>query len=199
MVLWNPSIRKSVGMPVPSACDVHGFGVCPKTNDPKIVRIAFELNQTNYSMDQYAEVFTLSSGVWRRVLMNSPIISLDFPIGHHVVIGGVIYWVAHEYGQLSINIKGVIRSRIISFDLASEEFGEVDLPDSLAGPNYHLRISKLKESLVVLNYRKRYPGDQRVCDAWMMENGVSKYSFTKLFTFQDNSSNASEVGRMANR
>ncbi|XP_076882903.1 putative F-box protein At3g10240 [Bidens hawaiensis] len=188
IVLWNPSIRKSVNIPVPSACEVFGFGVCPKTSDPKIVRITCELTET-YSMDRYAEVFTLSSGFWRRVLTNSQFKSLHFHVGHHEVIGGVIYWVAHEYGRLAMDITGVIRTRIISFDLESEEFGEVDLPDGLAGPDYHPCISKLKESLVVLNCRTRYPGDQRVCDAWiMLEKGVSKSSFTKLFTFQDNSS-----------
>ncbi|XP_076882900.1 F-box protein CPR1-like [Bidens hawaiensis] len=196
MVLWNPSIRKSVNIPVPSAWDAYGFGVCPKTSDPKIVRIAHGPRQTS-SMDRYAEVFTLSSGVWRRVLMNSQFKFLHFSIGHHAIIGGVIYWVAYEYDHLSNTIiMGLTRSRIISFDLESEEFGEVELPDSLVGPDYHLYIAKLKESLVVLNYRKRYPGGQRVCDAWMSENGVSKSSFTKLFTFQDNSSNASKFYRI---
>ncbi|XP_076885490.1 F-box protein At2g14710-like [Bidens hawaiensis] len=45
MVLWNPSIRKSVGISVPSACEVFGFGVCPKTSDLKIVMITSELRK----------------------------------------------------------------------------------------------------------------------------------------------------------
>ncbi|XP_076885495.1 putative F-box protein At5g50220 [Bidens hawaiensis] len=90
MVLWNPSIGKSVCIPVPSAWDAYGFGVCPKTSDPKIVRIARRPRPTS-SVDRYAEVFTLSSGVWRHVLTNSQFKFLHFSIGDHAIIGGVIY------------------------------------------------------------------------------------------------------------
>ncbi|KAL7614782.1 hypothetical protein Lser_V15G05758 [Lactuca serriola] len=48
VVLWNPSIRKSIAIAVPvNPFDMYncvdesafGFGVCPVTNDPKIVMI----------------------------------------------------------------------------------------------------------------------------------------------------------------
>ncbi|MFS7926991.1 putative F-box-like domain superfamily protein [Helianthus anomalus] len=42
-VLWNPSIRKSVAIPVPNVGGydevTFGFGFCPATSDPKIVKI----------------------------------------------------------------------------------------------------------------------------------------------------------------
>ncbi|XP_076923428.1 putative F-box only protein 11 [Bidens hawaiensis] len=39
--LWNPSIRKCVGITIPNKSYSYelGFGVCPKTNDPKLLRI----------------------------------------------------------------------------------------------------------------------------------------------------------------
>ncbi|KAJ0814913.1 putative F-box domain-containing protein [Helianthus annuus] len=61
IVLWNPSIRKSVEIELPNKLNALGFGVCPKTMDPKIVRITRRTN---------ARVYTLSSGAWRRVSMN---------------------------------------------------------------------------------------------------------------------------------
>nr|GEZ47398.1 hypothetical protein [Tanacetum cinerariifolium] len=45
VVLWNPSLRKCVGIVIPNVVDLLvlytriGFGVCPHTNDPKIVKI----------------------------------------------------------------------------------------------------------------------------------------------------------------
>ncbi|XP_021974324.1 F-box protein At2g14710-like [Helianthus annuus] len=61
-----------------------------------------------------------------------------------VVIDGVIHWT-----PTNLITKN---DMLISFDLTSEEFGEVDLPDSLAGSR-SLDISKLNESLLVLDYR----------------------------------------------
>ncbi|XP_076920111.1 F-box protein At5g18160-like [Bidens hawaiensis] len=39
IVVWNPSIRKSVGITLSSQVHTLGFGVCAKTFEPKIVKI----------------------------------------------------------------------------------------------------------------------------------------------------------------
>ncbi|MFS8006088.1 putative F-box domain-containing protein [Helianthus anomalus] len=167
IVLWNPSIRKSLTIVLLFGMSyVVGFGVCPKTSDPKIVKIKC-VNRAS-AIDSKAEVFTLSSRAWRSVPMNLSQYSSKC-LYKQVVIDGVIHWVATN---LITNNK-----MIISFDLTSEEFGEVDLPDSLAGSR-SLDISKLNESLHVLDYR----GDA-VCYVWMMsKSDISKSSFTKLFS-----------------
>ncbi|KAI3822971.1 hypothetical protein L1987_10574 [Smallanthus sonchifolius] len=170
IVVWNPSIRKSVCIVLPYKYDVVGFGVCPKTSDPTIVTITCP--SQIHAVDRKAEVFTLSSRAWRSISMNlhMPLKSIEFRY-NQVVIDGVIHWIAID------SLTGC-SDMIISFDLASEEFGEIDLPGSLA----HLRnlyISKLKESLAVLHY----DGYEEVCDVWMMtKNGDMKSSFAKLFT-----------------
>ncbi|GJT49627.1 putative pentatricopeptide repeat-containing protein [Tanacetum coccineum] len=44
-VIWNPTLRKSVGIviPIPKAgYIVVGFGVCPDTSDPKLVKIDYD-------------------------------------------------------------------------------------------------------------------------------------------------------------
>ncbi|KAF5797326.1 putative F-box domain-containing protein [Helianthus annuus] len=123
IVLWNPSIRKSVG--IASAPygygygDVFGFGVCPKTSDPTIVKITY------LSKPYKAEVFTLSSGAWKSISKNLPYKLLYF-ISRQVVIVGVIHWAAFD---LSVDKAPC---KIISFDLTTKEFGEVELPDRLA-------------------------------------------------------------------
>ncbi|XP_076912206.1 putative F-box protein At1g47790 [Bidens hawaiensis] len=183
LVLWNPSIRKSIGIMLPDGFDAIGFGVCPKTSDLKIVRITCD--------NWLAEVFTLCSRVWRSVSWNLPYKSLEF--SHpQVVIDGVIHW--HAYDMATKNC------RIISFDLTSEEFGEVDLPDGLASPRRVLgpRIFKLNESLAVLNYREDDAGNG-VCDVWkMLKNGGPKFSFTKLFTVTLNLDDGRIIGFLKN-
>ncbi|XP_076898547.1 putative F-box/kelch-repeat protein At1g12170 [Bidens hawaiensis] len=113
-VVWNPSIRKYVDIAPPSEATVVGFGVCPKTNDPKIFAQA------------------------------------------QVVIDGVV--LSGAYDQ-----NAEYHQRIITFELTSEEFGEVVLPDSLVGYQC-ARISKLKESLAVTAYHE----DPPFYDIWVM-------------------------------
>uniref|UniRef100_A0A251U7K0 Putative F-box associated interaction domain-containing protein n=1 Tax=Helianthus annuus TaxID=4232 RepID=A0A251U7K0_HELAN len=206
VVVWNPLIGKSVGIEIPDRADiVIGFGVCPKTSDPKILKISRFVDS---EAEATAEVFTLSSGAWRNVPMDMPFKSLRF-WNSQVVIDGVIHWLTSE--------KITYKHRFYSFDLASEEFGEaVDFPYNLAGRSgrllcsfdlaseefgevvniniavpYYLvgrprnicmyNISKINESLIVLT-----PDGFCDCNVWMMlKNGVSQPSFTKLFTLTD--------------
>ncbi|KAJ0560768.1 putative F-box domain-containing protein [Helianthus annuus] len=70
VVVWNPLIGKSVGIEIPDRGDiVIGFGVCPKTSDPKILKISCFIDS---EVEATAEVFTLSSGAWRSLPMNKP-------------------------------------------------------------------------------------------------------------------------------
>ncbi|CAH1435494.1 unnamed protein product [Lactuca virosa] len=164
IVLLNPSIRKSVLIPVPGFSVyfefVVGFGVCPITNDPTIVKIKNVCTEfgTKFS-SPVVDVFKLSRGSWRIACSNLPKKSIQMMI---------------------FRCK---KQLIISFDMTTEEFRAIDLPDSLAYAR--LSISKLRESLAVLKYFTRNePGTQsefEVCDVWIMDNDVL-HSFTKLYT-----------------
>ncbi|CAI9270557.1 unnamed protein product [Lactuca saligna] len=163
IVLLNPSIRKSVLIPVPgfSGCSeiVVGFGVCPITNDPTIVKITNVGTEVSSPM---FEVFKLSRGSWRTPCSNLPKKSIEVILSE-VAIHSYIYWVAFD------NDFQMQKHVIISFDMTTEEFRVIDLPDSLAYATFF--ISKLWDSLVVLE----------VFDVWIMDNDVL-HSFTKLFT-----------------
>ncbi|XP_076920498.1 F-box/kelch-repeat protein At3g23880-like [Bidens hawaiensis] len=86
IVVWNPSIRKSVGIMSPVDTYIAGFGVCPSTSDVKIVAI---------KTDSTAEVFTLTTRIWRRIPMNlfSTCKSIIFTY-NQVVVDGVVHWAA---------------------------------------------------------------------------------------------------------
>ncbi|MFS7999872.1 hypothetical protein Hanom_Chr12g01171721 [Helianthus anomalus] len=84
-------------------------------------------------------------------------------------------------------VKSLIRFRSVSKQVCDiwmirnprGNHEKVDLPDGLQSRK-NLDISKLKESVVVLEY---YYALEQVCDIWMMrKNGVPKSSFTKLFS-----------------
>ena len=167
-VLWNPSIRKSIAvlMPYfgvcPYTCDPIqpsiGFGVCPITNDPKIV--------ANTSSSEFM-IYTLSTGKWRSLPTNLPPKRIQ-GLFYFVVTDRFIYW--------EVELKDL--KMIMSFDLISESFELIDLPDSLArGDPWVVSISKLRDSLAIVQNGDDYNSST----VWMMEVGARK-SFTKLFT-----------------
>nr|GFB04446.1 hypothetical protein [Tanacetum cinerariifolium] len=74
VVLWNPTIIRSVSIDMPDVLGLpgdttYGFGVCPVTYDPKLVRMKFN---SKLGGSYTVEVFTLSSGVWRSPRGNLP-------------------------------------------------------------------------------------------------------------------------------
>nr|XP_043632970.1 putative F-box protein At3g16590 [Erigeron canadensis] len=180
-VVWNPWIRKSVDVPVPNVLFVPyetilGFGVSPQTKDPKIVKIISSIHpkaDTSVPTPWRVEVFTLSSGTWKTPSNNLPFRnSIRFRWGQ-VALDGVIYWLAFEWIKVDDGLQ--LHNLIMSFDLSSEGFQEVRLPDNLACRNiYDLSISKRMESIVVVEKTRN------TFVVWMMGQGVTK-SFTKLF------------------
>ncbi|XP_076915442.1 uncharacterized protein LOC143574802 [Bidens hawaiensis] len=148
VVIWNISIRKAVAVFVPNVAQE----LCRSTT-------------------------TLGFGVCRET--NDPKIvrikqfATCNPIEVEVVIDGVIYWLAIDKNTVDGNFLSVL----ISFDMSSEEFGEITLPHGFNVVN----LSKLGESLlvVVVQDDEAFNFD---FDVWMMGDGVLK-SFTKLFTF----------------
>nr|XP_043632959.1 putative F-box protein At1g47790 [Erigeron canadensis] len=166
-VIWNPSLNKSIEIEVPLLYDIHttilGFGVCPNTCDPMLVKI------NDIYMPWQVEVFKLNSGIWRIQRCHLPRKLVEFTWSQ-VAIGRFIYW--QTWDKIS-NI-------IVSFDMRREKFAEINLPDSLAHePLETLSISKLRECLVVLHYYKQT--EKEVCAVWMMELGIPEL-FSKLFT-----------------
>ncbi|XP_071703058.1 putative F-box protein At1g47790 [Rutidosis leptorrhynchoides] len=170
--IWNPFIRKSVGIEVaPSSLFKVYFGVCPVTLDPKVVRIITR------SKKWLVEIYTLSSGSWRDIsndLLGGPLkISDDHAV---VVTDRTIYWVATD------STKSMGNWLIVAFDLTSEEFKLIEIANFTA-PRQKCDISKLRDSLVVLKYSlDRDSVTEKVgCEVWMMENVESKTMFKKLY------------------
>ncbi|GJR34275.1 F-box domain containing protein [Tanacetum coccineum] len=171
-VLWNPTIRKSCCI-YPMDFSFVGFGVCPNNSDPKLVNI----NTFGFRMvDWEVEVFKLSTCVWKTV-SSIPLAfrSCDLTWEGQVCVGGFVYWLAYDNVKLG---DGVRSNLIISFDLKSDEFGEVCLPDRLVH-TYDLRVTKVKDSLGLLEDYD--DGEIPFCGVWILNDGVTK-SFAKMFS-----------------
>ncbi|XP_076939701.1 F-box/kelch-repeat protein At3g06240-like [Bidens hawaiensis] len=134
----------------------------------KIVKITYADNPPE------VEIFTLSTGAWRRSDGNFPShILIKSLIRNEVVVDGVLYWV---FNAKNTTIDSDFRDMVISFNMTSEEFREVAIPHSL---NF-VGICKLGESLVVVGHASHAINSNY--NVFLMGGGVSK-SFTKLFTY----------------
>ncbi|KAJ9550904.1 hypothetical protein OSB04_014949 [Centaurea solstitialis] len=186
VVLWNPAIRRSIVVAVPNVVENQqfssfvGFGVCPITKDPKLLKITYIRDPSNSKsiscIPFQVMVFTLSSGQWTTPSTNLPRKSIQFH-NYHTVIGQLIYLVGNDWSALNDDGEG--RTLIVSFDLTTHEFAEVDIPNSLH--NSYLSLSRLRESLVLLHTDQDLIQDKEVFHVWVMDDGDSK-TFTKLFT-----------------
>ncbi|GJT05705.1 F-box/kelch-repeat protein-like protein [Tanacetum coccineum] len=183
VVIWNPTIRKSVDIVVPNVLDiiyydiVVGFGVLLHTGDPMLVKIKCikDIGKTVTATDipWRVEVFTLSLGAWRSPSINLPRKSVELT-NNQVVINRFIYWLT--YDRYFVDGELDSHSIIMSFDMTSEEFTEAHLPDSFRSRKYRVSISKLRDSLVVVE--NRYSSSVNI---WTMHNGDPK-SLAMIFT-----------------
>ncbi|GJQ94762.1 F-box protein-like protein [Tanacetum coccineum] len=166
LVLWNPSLRRSVATLVSGYFDVFGFAVSSVANEPTIVMMSYS--------HWKVKIFTLSSKRWTEIQCRKPRESITLHDRSHVVIGSCIYRVASETISL-LDDYFTPQYMIMSFDLIAKELKAIDLPDKItdAFPTpIRFILSKLKGSLVVIV-------PHRQVKVWKMEPDCS---FTQLFT-----------------
>ncbi|XP_071698460.1 putative F-box protein At1g47730 [Rutidosis leptorrhynchoides] len=178
--IWNPFIRKSVGIEVPTSSffKVY-FGVCPVNLDPKLVKI------TIANSKWLVEIYTLSSDSWRKISNNMPRGTLEISQNKAVVVTDrFIYWVATDSAPVAANGNSQGNCLIIvDFDLTIEEFLLIEIPNFIS-PRELYDISKLRDSLVVLIYSIEAVTKNVGCEVWMMDNVQSKTMFNKLYNIE---------------
>ncbi|GJX85175.1 putative pentatricopeptide repeat-containing protein [Tanacetum coccineum] len=140
----------------------------PETNDVKLLMV-----NSSIPTCWVVKVFTLSSRAWRSLSFDPPFKSCDLS-WDQVSLNGFIY--LHGYDDCKLTTE--IRSNLIaSFDLKTEMFGQVCLPDVLVHLEY-LGLSKRNERLTVVEY-----SHEGGIGVWMIKDATTK-SFTKIFTIK---------------
>ncbi|GJW49576.1 hypothetical protein Tco_0090927 [Tanacetum coccineum] len=130
------------------------------------------------------EVIRLSSGTWKSLYINQPRRTIAIH-SNQVAIDRM--YLKHVLGKYDIMVFKLGKYGIdpISFDMISEEFREIRLPDNLAlkllDCDMRLYICKFKESLIVIHFE--FDVDVTDWDVWMMDNGDPE-SFRKIYTIK---------------
>nr|XP_023884578.1 F-box/kelch-repeat protein At3g06240-like [Quercus suber] len=133
--LWNPSIRKFKRLPDTCLTQLRtlvlGFGYDFQNNDYKVVRIPW--NCTKWMPIPEAEVYSLSSDPWKRVELgiswrpNALFSKFDYILAFPFV-SGHLHWMI-EMREVGGGQKMCFSAMILSFDVDSEKFKELPLPD----------------------------------------------------------------------
>ncbi|GJS59683.1 F-box domain containing protein [Tanacetum coccineum] len=155
LLLWNPSIKKSVGISVPnyirqpdSPKMIFGFGIRPVTLEPTILKINYPLYTEG---PWFVSVSTLSSRTWYNLDYDClPRPSIRIKRSGQAVIDGKNFWIGSEkfYNDDGISNKIYL---IVSFDLVTHQFHVQDMPEQVVvgefSPPYY--ISQLGDSVII--------------------------------------------------
>jgi F-box interacting protein len=178
-ILWNPSIRKFVNLPKPCiTLKTHGrvtcnqaFGFDPRTNDYKVVRIAFPHVFNEVLKETLVEVYSVRRGSWR-------ITGASFPHSDthkhwfkpKACLNGCVHFTALAGQNRTTRI-------VLAFDLRDEVFHEMVLPDGMVGSDAEIVTCVFKGSLALLCYDR-----WKRCLIWVMKQYGVVDSWVKQFT-----------------
>uniref|UniRef100_UPI0005CB5632 F-box/kelch-repeat protein At3g06240-like n=1 Tax=Fragaria vesca subsp. vesca TaxID=101020 RepID=UPI0005CB5632 len=154
--------------------DYLGFGYDPKSEDYKIIRMV------NYDKEYYwsrAEVYTMKSNSWREIE-----ILYDYERMHHIdswpsflpiYFNGICYW------------RVISDDLILSFDMGSELFHEIPMPDLADGCKNRAQLAVWKEFIALFNFHDEIGVAHQSYDMWVMMDDLGeggKGSWTKYLT-----------------
>ncbi|KAL4595688.1 hypothetical protein ACB092_12G109200 [Castanea dentata] len=176
--LWNPSIRKFKRLPDTCLSKLFnvslGFGFDSQNNNYKVVRISVSTAKPMPPPD--VEVYSLSSDSWKRVGLGiswRPNIvfhkfncTLTFPF-----VSGRLHWMIEMIeggGQ-----ERLFTSMILSFDVNSEKFKELPLPDD-EGSCITKCLASFKEKLALIKFGYGVQPHSLLCSIWVMGDSWNK-------------------------
>ncbi|KAJ6720409.1 ASSOCIATED INTERACTION DOMAINS-CONTAINING PROTEIN putative ISOFORM 1-RELATED [Salix viminalis] len=164
LILWNPTIRKHLNLPLPKLCGPHsatwGFGFDLSSDDYRVVRVVRQVSSKR-----------------------------EFPMEFQVAFNGILHWLV--YREENDNRR---HSFVLSFDLSNDEFGEIMLPQRLARVDiFWMVISELDDSLAALFYRRDaksvdvwFMREYGVRNSWDRLYRIQVDGFTRGMVFRKN-------------
>lgn len=194
LALFNPATRRLKKLPIApielpadagkSGYVFYGFGQDIVSNDYKIVRmVQFYKNKDDEEgcyFDYEVKVYSLRNNSWKKITKLPPYLRFLFVFFYHllhrrgygVLANGVLHWVLPP----RIEMDG--RNMIVGFDLGTEEFLEVQQPET-NDQNFLLDLGVLEGCLcMICNY------NQVNVDVWIMKEYGSKESWTRLLSIK---------------
>ncbi|KAK4751056.1 hypothetical protein SAY87_004538 [Trapa incisa] len=181
VVLWNPSIRTCICVPIPRLIgtdNVHiytfGFGFDRHNEQYKVLRMIYAVGQNYRRLVQpEVEVYVLGTDRWRSIDCHAPYVVPES--SSQAFFRGGIHWLGCREDHSTV---------IVVFDVQEEVFRDIEIPDNLRQRNINrLSVSSHGDSFYLMECDPWRGGRclVGVFDIWVMEYGV-KDSWTKQFS-----------------
>ncbi|KAI3697293.1 hypothetical protein L6452_30204 [Arctium lappa] len=209
IILWNPSIRRNVTLIPPTfrSSDmedlllVFGFGYDKMYDDYKVVRLAYDdcsITRPQASVALHVEVYNVKSAIWRAVGFPHDLHCFSIlPNWSQVFFDGSIHWIACDL------TPGVSCCSIMTFDINTELFAEIQLPESLVQESaMSLEIAVVRESLSVIYSSRRshsFPwSGPSTYKIWAMKEYKNPASWTMIYNMHYPTKDVGRVLRLRN-
>ncbi|XP_058208998.1 F-box protein At3g07870-like isoform X1 [Rhododendron vialii] len=183
IILWNPSIRKSVTLPMPSLPQsshrrfVLGFGAHPKTRENMVVFILYEMaDVARWKFPSKVELYTQGARSWRSIHSVGHPHYLPCDDWFPAFVNGSVHWIARD--MRAFDADG-IPSLIMLFNMGSQAFSVLMMPGALVSENpLRLSIMSYRESLAVSCHGRTTGGSSCL---WVMKEYGVEESWAKLY------------------
>ncbi|KAL7218696.1 hypothetical protein ACSBR2_011879 [Camellia fascicularis] len=154
-----------------------GFGFDPLTNNFKVLRLVYFQERFGYRLPAELDVYMLSIWAWRTIGTVAPSYNLMQCVSHVFV-----NWACHWIGCKAMT-KETRCYLILSFDIGSEVFHEIKLPNCVANVfRLIASVAVYEESICLFHYDMDCGYLSTNCDIWVMKEYDVVESWTKLFT-----------------
>ncbi|XP_050383993.1 F-box/kelch-repeat protein At3g23880-like [Argentina anserina] len=168
-MLWNPCTRESQVLPLPPFHSPHsnfrGFGYDSTTDDYKVILGCCRPGH------EVVFVFTLKTGSWRKLERLNRYFHV-LSVGS--LVNEALHWVLED--------GFFIASKLVSFDLAEEEFHEIPFPFHTNTSNEWGIIANVGTLNNCLTMCIQTTGSQLECDfkMWVLKDYAVKNSWTEV-------------------
>ncbi|KAL7601314.1 hypothetical protein Lser_V15G25422 [Lactuca serriola] len=185
--IWNPSLSSVLTLP-PYSTPSNGynsfkihfrFGFDPKSNDYKVVKLT-GLNGPYENVVTWwlqVEIYSMRKGSWKLITERFPSHITTITNGDDVCVDGHdgrLHWLGYDYISENTDLK-----MIVAFDLGSETFCEIPLPDSILNDDRDIVLGVLAKKLCVMTH----VGVDGTCDVWVMDKYGVAESWVKRHVF----------------
>ncbi|GMI74199.1 CONSTITUTIVE EXPRESSER OF PR GENES 1, CONSTITUTIVE EXPRESSER OF PR GENES 30 [Hibiscus trionum] len=179
--LWNPSTRRSQMLPTarirfsPPRLSFrvifYGFGYDPISDDYKLLRLVQFNGRKGEAFASEVKVYSLKTNSWRRI-KESPFYLIAMRGVYGALANNALHWVGSEKPSDTLSL-------VVAFDLGTEEYRLVELPDRLGG-QFCVSLYDMGGSLCVISTH----WEVDVIDIWIMKEYGVKESWIKFISIQ---------------
>ncbi|PHT45407.1 hypothetical protein CQW23_14565 [Capsicum baccatum] len=182
-LLWNPSTNESVELPnhefPGETCSTYGLGFDLINNEYKILKVDYDSSGPR----THTKIFALKSGSWRNID--------NHPRGFHnrvcpqdslAFVRDAFHWICMD------NLDNLSPYFMISFNISSEVYGEISLPEGICNILNDVRYARCAVSVLdgmLCAYCTCREGGMGTFKLWVMKDYDVKESWNELFIIQD--------------